>query len=74
MIQYIEVGNRVFRVETTPDEPGWRRRRFVATLESGPELTEDEAQQVTVDLVAELVSRGVDVIRWGYGEGGEDYA
>jgi hypothetical protein len=45
----------------------WRWRVSVCQL-SGTPLSEAEADAVTVDVVADLVSRGVDVVRWGAGE------
>lgn len=60
MKRFIELADRVISYEVDPDTPGRCRRRCTIVVESGPELTEEEATAI----IADLVARGVDVFGW----------
>lgn len=66
MTRFIELADRVFRVEVSPDAPGHRVRQLRLTVESGPALTVEEADRLSPAVVADLVAAGNDVIGWGY--------
>lgn len=65
MKQFIELADRVFSYEITPDTPGICRRTMTVEVESGPPLTREEYDRVTAAVVAEMVAAGSVVYGWG---------
>lgn len=66
-VEYVETDRRVFRCvfrRGRKVRAGRYRWRFTAEVVSGPPLDPSEADDVMARCVAELVSRGLDVVSW----------
>jgi len=64
-VEFLEFSDRVVRVEITPDGEGFIRRTMTAEVVSGPPFTLEEYEAISAAVVADMISRGCDVCRWG---------
>ena len=68
MTEIIELDNRVLEITTTPDTPGYRRRRMTVQLLSGPGITEEESERVRQGILEVCAARGIKFISLTFGD------
>jgi hypothetical protein len=68
MTTIIETGHHVWEVTCLPDDPEPCGRMVTFKLLSGAPLTVEQADEATNRLVVDAMSRGINVVGWGYVE------